>query len=302
MSTMIINGKELFVETYGDPKNPCIAILHGGPGATCVDFLRLYEPLSRDYYIVAFDQLGCGRSGPVEEGGSFGMPQHVELIEALRRKLGIQQWTIWGHSYGGMLAAYYANVCSESVNAVIYECPGWDFVDSMRNICQYYIDRYLEPNHMEEGIAEAKAYIAKDFSTDPGSAVWDFLKMQRHIKDMDVLFYLYGTTIEDYMADWVTLNIDEAAADAGAMAHLQNLVKEGTIMENMLPRIAQNQQPAILMEGEFDPACSTKQQVFFKEKAPNGQTHIFKNCGHTPRLECKEEFVEAVKTFMAQLA
>ncbi len=96
----------LFYATYGNPRGAPVVILHGGPGAGCNDGLSRFFNL--DYWnVIMFDQRGAMSSTPfacMEENS----PQHsVEDIEVLRKYLGIEQWLVFGGSWGSTLAILY---------------------------------------------------------------------------------------------------------------------------------------------------------------------------------------------------
>ena len=92
------NGHHVFWETFGNPKEPPILLLHGGPGGGVQPRLpRLFEP--DRWYIVTFDQRGCGRSRP-HAGDTIAALENnttghlVSDIERLRSALGIDGWTV----------------------------------------------------------------------------------------------------------------------------------------------------------------------------------------------------------------
>lgn len=96
----------LLYAVYGNPKGIPIVVLHGGPGAGCNDTLSRFFDLNR-WNVVMFDQRGAMRSQPfccMEEN----TPQYsIDDIEALRSHLGIEQWIIFGGSWGSTLALLY---------------------------------------------------------------------------------------------------------------------------------------------------------------------------------------------------
>lgn len=111
-------GHELYVECCGNPEGYPILFLHGGPGAGCSENdRRFFDP--EHYFIVLFDQRGCGRSKP------FGSLQRnttqalVADIEAIRAFLHIDKWHVFGGSWGATLALVYAESFPESVTALV---------------------------------------------------------------------------------------------------------------------------------------------------------------------------------------
>ena len=101
------SGHELYWEICGNPQGRPALFLHGGPGGGCsADSRRFFDP-SR-YRIVLFDQRGCGRSTPEGALESNTTTHLIVDIEALREKLSIERWLLFGGSWGATLALAYA--------------------------------------------------------------------------------------------------------------------------------------------------------------------------------------------------
>ena len=100
------DGHSLYWRSHGNPNGPAVVILHGGPGgATNPRWADFFDPAQ--WRIVMFDQRGCGRSTPFGELRENGLKQLVSDIEALRTLLGIEQWAVFGGSWGTTLALAY---------------------------------------------------------------------------------------------------------------------------------------------------------------------------------------------------
>ena len=74
-----MNGSRFHLETFGDPANPVIVFLHGGPGGDYRSLLRLNEPLggprlSDQHFLVYWDQRGCGLSQRHDKDVLTGAP------------------------------------------------------------------------------------------------------------------------------------------------------------------------------------------------------------------------------------
>lgn len=85
--------------------------LHGGPGASCLDFHNQAQSIGKYCNVIAIDQYGVLRSDAISDAENYGMEIQIEMLERLRVQLGINKWSLLGHSYGGMLAALYATMC-----------------------------------------------------------------------------------------------------------------------------------------------------------------------------------------------
>jgi proline iminopeptidase len=100
-------GHEIYYEECGKRNGRPVVVLHGGPGgATNPTMRRFFDP-SR-WRMVLFDQRGCGRSRPNASLENNTTWELVEDIERLRKQCGVDQWTVFGGSWGSTLALAYA--------------------------------------------------------------------------------------------------------------------------------------------------------------------------------------------------
>ncbi|KAJ5195238.1 uncharacterized protein N7498_008676 [Penicillium cinerascens] len=101
---------------FGDiNKTPPLILIHGGPGAGSDYHLDLAKPLvAAGIPCIFYDQVGCGRSSLIREkaedesfwGFDLFCAELDNLVDHLElRKVG---FSIYGHSWGGMLASIYA--------------------------------------------------------------------------------------------------------------------------------------------------------------------------------------------------
>jgi proline iminopeptidase len=96
----------LYWEQCGIAKGIPILFLHGGPGSGCT-------PRHRQYFdpaiacVTLFDQRGCGRSTPLAETRNNTTEHLIADIERLREHLGIDQWFVFGGSWGCTLGLAY---------------------------------------------------------------------------------------------------------------------------------------------------------------------------------------------------
>lgn len=97
----------LYWEQCGRQDGPAILFLHGGPGGGCGETHRcFFDP--DQWRVVLFDQRGSGRSRPYADITDNTTPHLIADIEKLRNHLGIEQWALFGGSWGSTLALAYA--------------------------------------------------------------------------------------------------------------------------------------------------------------------------------------------------
>src|SRR5215472_1625164 len=108
----------VYFEESGNPKGKPVVFLHGGPGGgTEPRMRRFFNP--RKYRIVLFDQRGCGRSRPHGSLINNTTWHLVRDIEALRTRLMIERWLVFGGSWGSTLALAYAQKHPQRVTELV---------------------------------------------------------------------------------------------------------------------------------------------------------------------------------------
>jgi proline iminopeptidase len=121
----IIKNADTFIhyKTIGNGKP--ILIINGGPGMNSNGFDGIAKLLSKNNMAITYDQRGTGKSVLQKtDSNSITMDLMVEDIEVLRKHLKIDNWIILGHSFGGMLASYYATIHPEHVESIILSSSG----------------------------------------------------------------------------------------------------------------------------------------------------------------------------------
>lgn len=165
---------ELYFEECGNPAGKPVLVLHGGPGAGCSPEQRRYFDPAR-YRIILFDQRGCGRSRPhaaLEENTTWHL---VADIEALREKLGLEAWMLFGGSWGATLALAYAQANPDRVTELVLRAVfaatererQWYFGGGAAAIFPEAWERFLAPIPAEERADLLGAYHRRLTDTDP---------------------------------------------------------------------------------------------------------------------------------------
>jgi proline iminopeptidase len=108
----------LYVEQSGNPVGLPVVFLHGGPGAGCEPLYRRFFDPER-YRIILFDQRGCGQSTPHAELTANTTWLLVDDMETIRQTLGVEQWVLFGGSWGSTLALAYAETHAKRVFGMI---------------------------------------------------------------------------------------------------------------------------------------------------------------------------------------
>lgn len=114
--------RAVHLETYGDPVNPPLLVLHG----SISDFraLRPLRVLADRYFVVFWDQRGNGLSERIT-ADEYTFDSVVEEIDAIRARFaGDRRVTLIGHSFGAMYASLYTSRRPDRVQQLVLIEPG----------------------------------------------------------------------------------------------------------------------------------------------------------------------------------
>jgi proline iminopeptidase len=86
-----------------------VLTLHGGPGATH-SYLECFEKFlpqaGIEFYY--YDQLGCGFSDKPDDTSLWTLDRYRDEVEQVRAALGLDNFILYAHSFGAMIAIEYA--------------------------------------------------------------------------------------------------------------------------------------------------------------------------------------------------
>jgi proline iminopeptidase len=106
------DGHTVYWEESGARDGIPVVFLHGGPGSgTSPTQRRFFDP--RAYWIILFDQRGAGRSRPRADVEANTTAHLIADMERLREHLAIDDWLVFGGSWGATLALAYGQAHPE---------------------------------------------------------------------------------------------------------------------------------------------------------------------------------------------
>ena len=160
-------------EQSGNPNGKPVIFLHGGPGGGITPMYRQYFNPEK-WRIIIFDQRGCGQSIPYAELRENTTWDLVSDIEQLREHLKIEQWVVFGGSWGSTLALAYSQTHPERCQGLILRGIfmlrqkeiRWFYQEGASNIFPDAWQEYLKPIPLEERDDLISAYYKRLTSDD----------------------------------------------------------------------------------------------------------------------------------------
>jgi proline iminopeptidase len=106
-----------------------VLVLMGGPGFSGDGMEPVAQMIAKRGRAIVPDQRGSGGSMP-GDARAITLDATLADLEALRKELGLEKWTVWGCSWGGMLALDYASKFPSSIKGLVLVDsggPSWAF-------------------------------------------------------------------------------------------------------------------------------------------------------------------------------
>ncbi len=267
-----VPGAELFVRRVGSGR-PAV-VLHGGPGADH-EYLRPgFDALAEGRELIYYDQRGGGRS-PVPRTVPVGWTEQVADLEALRQHWEIEQLTIVGYSWGGLLALLYALEHPGRVGRLALVSPAPTWREARERFEAVFSHRNLDPAFQEERRALRESGLRE---RDPAA-------FQRRIFELSVAPYFFDPS---RARDLTPFRV---------VGRTQEEVWRSLGTYDLRPRLPQLAGiPALVLHGEVDPipidAARTAAELL------GAEFHPVPRCGHVPYVEAFDTFRTVVGGFL----
>jgi len=271
---------KLYIEEVGNPDGIPVLFVHGGPGGGCTENdRRFFDP--EKYRIILFDQRGSGRSKPHAELRHNSTPELVADIEKIRVFLKVEQWVLFGGSWGSTLSLVYAEAHPGRVMGMIlrgiflcrHQDIHWFYQDGASHVYpDYWQDfvasipfaergnmlaayhRRLTGNNEIERMASAKAW-----------SVWEARCASLHPNPQLV----------EHMGSPHT-----ALAIARIEAHY--FIHDAFLEENEILAHVDRLRgiPAVIVHGRYDMVCPVDQAFALHRAWPEAKLEVIRDAGH----------------------
>lgn len=270
------------------PPKPPVIILHGGPGAGH-DYLLEYAALARaGYPVIHYDQVGCGRSThfPRADASFFTVDLFTRQLDSLISHLGLLDYILLGHSWGGMLAVEHALTQPAGLRGMVLasstpSIPLW----------RAEAERLWQalPDWAARALDSAKR---EGVYTAPRCQEAINLYYARHVSDFTIEpDDLHSSTVES-QSDGHTYNVMWGPYECYPTGSLRSW--------DRISELPQIQPPVLVTRGEHDQSTATVNAPFL-DALPNVHAVVVPDAKHVPHLENPQPALRAVREFLATL-
>lgn len=269
-------------EESGNPEGKPIVLLHGGPGGGCPPFYRQYfDP--KKWRLVMFDQRGCGKSKPHAELQENTTWDLVNDIEKLREYLNIQQWVVFGGSWGSTLSLAYSQTHPDRCKGLILRGIfmlrqkeiRWFYQEGASCIFPDAWEEYLKPIPINERDDLLTAYYQRLTSPDAqirleAARAWSIWEgsTSKLFPDLD-LKQSFGI---------------DAFAEAFARIECHYFINKGFIdpEDKLLLNIDRIRKiPAVIIQGRYDVVCPMISAWELHRAWPEAEFIVVADAGHS---------------------
>lgn len=288
----------IYYETSGNPEGIPILRLHGGPGYhSKTKNNQMYDP--EKYFLILFDQRGCGKSKPYGEIKENTTTNLINDIESLRKHLNIQQWIVTGNSWGSTLSLLYAQ---SHPNRVLALGLGAIFLAEKEDIQwvyeggagKFFPEKYREfSKNTPAGQTNFDHYTSSILDTNNSEIIkkasLDFMNYVGYLCDMEENQLV---ELEERQVTEQEMSEDEKRKaqenfEQFAITHARIemyyernnfFIEEGQILKNMhkIQHI-----PLFIVHGRYDLLCPVKSAYTLHQTHNNSHLTIIPDAGHS---------------------
>jgi proline iminopeptidase len=272
---------ELYLEESGVPDGIPVLYVHGGPGGGTEPRNRCFFDPER-FRIILFDQRGAGQSTPHAELSGNNTAALIADMERIREFLGVEQWVLFGGSWGSTLSLLYAQRHPERVMALVLrgiflareKDMHWLYQEGASRLFPDYWEDFLKP-------------IPEDRHDDLIHAYYEVLTGDNELARMAAAKAWSGWEANCIALhpshDIVEHMVDPHVALAMARIEAHYFVNKCFIEENQILRDIQalREIPCTIVHGRYDAVCPVDNAYDLHKLWPESELDIVRDAGHT---------------------
>ena len=282
-------GYTIAYRVYGTGTRTLVG-LHGGPGPSSAYIERLNEVLGDDMRLVLYDQLGSGDSDWPDDPSLWQVQRFIDEVETVRTALDLGVVSLYGQSWGGMLALAYTLQYPANVEALVLS-------NTYANGTAYLLD--ISDHRVSLGAARHAAMLRHE-----GAGTLDDPEYLDAVAELYAR-HVFRTSPYDAEASRAGLKkIDEqyfpAMGPAYALWGPHEFMGTGPQAHyDITDRLPEIGVPALIVCGWFDELTPERCSRPLAEGIPDNEYVVFGNSSHLTILEKEAEaYLAVIRDFL----
>jgi len=272
---------ELYIEECGNPNGVPVVFVHGGPGGGVEPWQRQFFNPDK-YRIVLFDQRGCGRSTPHAELRENTTWDLVADMEKIRAQLAIEQWVVFGGSWGSTLALTYAETHPARCTALVLRGI---FLLRKAEIDWFYQEgaSWIYPDAWEHYVAAIPPDERGDFVAAYYKRLTSEAPAVRTAAAKAWSIWEGATSKLLPSGDLLARFGEDKFADAFARIECHYFTNKGFFErdDQLLANIDRIRDiPAVIVQGRYDVVCPMRSAWDLHRAWPEAEFHVVPDAGH----------------------
>lgn len=283
-----IDEYELYYRRFGSGDN-VLAGVHGGPGMPHDYLAPLAAHAGSDFTVYLYDQFGVGRSDKPAPGDfdRYTVEHYREELEAVRQAIDPEgSFTVYGQSWGGMLAQEYALKYGDNVDSLVLANTMADTqsgYESMRSVLQELPEDDQKTIEAYEAVGD---YDAPEYDAALEAAY------QAHVCRTDEYPRPVHSAFE-------RINLDVYGLMWGPNEYVlfDTARLRGWDVRNQLTEI---DTPTLVLSGKYDEIEPSVARDI-ADRIPDSTIHVFEESSHMPYWEEPETHYEVLESFLSEM-
>lgn len=275
------NSASLHYRIFGSGNS--ILVINGGPGMSSEGMEELAEKLAINNSVIIYDQRGTGLSEvPALDETHINIKAMVEDIEVLREHLNIESWIVFGQSFGGMLAYFYAAKYPKRVKAMIQSnSAGMSDMEWFSN---------MNPTR---NLSKTELDSLKIFETRLKGGDSSEVNL-RNYAEVRTSAYLYKDDSELIKKMAVKMLSANPMVRTLVMTEIHS---KGLSVENKMKRF---KKPVLLLQGQYD-IFMEQLIIDAHQTLKNSKMIILPDCGHWGWIEQPQLYFGEIEAFLSNI-
>jgi proline iminopeptidase len=279
LATIEVSSQTIYSKSFGDSSNEPLIYLHGGPGYNSIGFeISTAKILAESgFYVIVYDRRGEGRSP--DKNTKFTFQETYEDLDAIYKKYNLENATLIGHSFGGVIGTLYAEKYPEKIQSLVLVAAPLSIQETLSTIIKTSKSIYEKKKDSTN-----LKYIGMLEKIDKNSLEYSSYSFGHAMQNG---FYTPKKTSEEALAIYSKLKTNPSFVTNGAKMTYEapkgfwkNENYTSIDLTQPLKNVLKNKTQVFGLYGTEDGLYSEKQIMKLKKIIPKNNFKYMDNCSH----------------------